>query len=287
MRWPLTKNLLSICWLAAALALIAAQCHARKHEHFGEGFSIDLTQPYDHVLNVVEQISNDGIIRGTFQYKGTKELDGAEPAKAFKAFSAWTGQGKVIYKIRPHTLSPEHFFESTDEGTVAVRYIVEPLSATGTRLRIDAIFVEGAGHKRHASDGQVENSEFEAISDTLKDLEDAEAKEREQLLHDQQRKQLDELQAQLDEETAKLKEVTAKEQILEQQIQGRQDLHVARVKTSNADLKAEPYNQSKTVRLLAQGDQLTILIETPAWLRVQTPSSEQGWVYRPMLEITP
>jgi hypothetical protein len=287
MRSPLTKNSLSICWLAAALLLIAAQSYARKHEHFGEGFSIDLTQPYDHVLNVVEQISNDGIIRGTFQYKGTKELDGAEPAKTFKAFSAWAGQGKVLYKIRPHTLSPEHFFESTDEGTVAVRYIVEPLSPTGTRLRIDAIFVEGTGHKRHASDGQVENSEFEAISDTLKDLEDAEAKKREQLLHDQQRKQLDELQARLDEETAKLKEVTAKEQILEQQIQRRQDLHVARVKTSNADLKAEPYNQSKTVRLLTQGDQLTVLVETPAWLRVHTPSGEQGWVYRPMLEVTP
>ncbi|HEV2731307.1 MAG TPA: hypothetical protein VGV15_14855, partial [Terriglobales bacterium] len=75
------------------LVLAVDRSHARKHEHFGAGFSIDLTQPYNEVVNVVEQISNDGIIRGTFQYKGTKELDGAEPAKTSNAFSAWTGQG--------------------------------------------------------------------------------------------------------------------------------------------------------------------------------------------------
>ncbi|PYX08517.1 MAG: ligand-binding protein SH3, partial [Acidobacteria bacterium] len=51
--------------------------------------------------------------------------------------------------------------------------------------------------------------------------------------------------------------------------------------------KAEPYNKSKTMRLLSQGDQLTVLVETPAWLRVQTASGEQGWVYRLMLEVTP
>jgi SH3 domain-containing protein len=281
-HFPITTVFITVLLLTRA-----DQSYARKHQHFGAGFSIDLTQPYDEVLSVVQQITSDGTIRGTYQYKGTKELDGAESANTSNAFPAWTGQGKVLYKIRPNTLSPEHFYQSTDEGTVAVRYIIQPLIPTGTRLHIDAIFIEATGRKRHASDGQVENSEFEAISDTIKDLEDAEAKKRQKLLHNQQQKKLDELQTQLDEETAKLKDVTAKEQQLEQQIQERPGLHAARVKTPNADLKAEPYNQSKTVRVLAQGDQLTLLVETPAWFRVQTASGEEGWVYRLMLEGTP
>jgi hypothetical protein len=274
-------------FITAVILLAADRGHTRRHEHYGEGFSIDLTQPYERVLGVVEQVTNDGVIRGTYQYKGTKELDGAESANTSGAFPRWTGQGKVLYKIRPRTLSPEHFYQSTDEGTVIVRYIVQPLTPSGTRLRIDAVFIETTGHKRHASDGQVENSEFKAVSDTMKDIEDAEAKKREKLVHDQQQHQLEQLQAQLDQETAQLKEVTAKEQQLEQQIQQRPGLQSARVRTANADLKAEPYNQSKTVRLLAQGDQLKVLVKTPAWYHVLTSSGEQGWVYRLMLEVTP
>jgi hypothetical protein len=48
---------------------------------------------------------------------------------------------------------------------------------------------------RHASDVQVEDREYEAIADTLTDIEDAQAKKREKLLHDQQQSQLEELQA--------------------------------------------------------------------------------------------
>jgi len=269
------------------LLLLPNPSYARKHEHYGAGFSVDLTQPYKEVLDVVQQVSNDGVIRGTYEYKGTKDLDGAESANSSKAFSPWTGQGKVLYKIRPHTVSPEHFYQSTDEGTVVVRYIVQPLNPTGARLRIDAVFIESNGHKRHASDGQVENSEFEAISDTMKDIEDAEAKKREKLLHDEQQHQLEQLQAQLDQETAQLRAATAKQQQLEQQLRQQQSLRVARVRTSNADLKAEPYNQSKTTRLLSQGEQLTVLVETPSWYRVQAATGEQGWIYRLMLEITP
>jgi len=277
------QRFLGMTVLIIGLLLFAAdQSEARKHEqHYGAGFSVDLTQPYKEVLDVVQQVTNDGIIRGTYEYKGTKDLDGAESANSSKAFPPWTGQGKVLYKIRPHTLSPEHFYQSTDEGTVAIRYIVQPLTPSGTRLRIDAVFVEATLRKRHASDGRVEGSEFEAISDRMKDIEDAEAKR-----HDQQQRQLEQLQAQLDQETARLRAATAKQQQLEEQLQQQQVLHAARVKTFNADLKAEPYNQSKTARLLSQGEQLTVLMETPSWYRVQMATGEQGWVYRLMLEIT-
>jgi hypothetical protein len=284
----MTRTSLNTSVLVTALLLFGAdQGHARKHEHYGQGFSVDLTQRYDEVRDVVRQITRDGIIRGTYQYRGTKELDGAEPASKCNAFSPWTGPGEVLYKIRPHTIAPEHFYQSSDEGTVAVRYIVQPLAPSGTRLRIDAIFIEVTGRTRHASDGRVEDSEFEAISDTMKDIEDAEGKKREKLVREQQQHQLEELQTQLDRETEQLKEVIAKEQRLEQQIQQQQGLHAARVKTSSADLKAQPYNQAKTIRLLSEGEGLTVLLETSAWLRVQTAGGEQGWVYRLMLEVSP
>src|SRR5437016_70835 len=167
----MSKQFLSAGLLITALLLLAAhQTHARKHEHYGEGFSVDLTQPYDEVLDVVQQVTNDG---------------------------------------------------------------------------------------------QVENSEFEAVSAKMQDIEDTEAKKRGKLLHDQQQRQLEQFQAQLDQETAQLKTAIAKQQQLEQRLQQRQGLRAARVKTSNADLKAEPYNQSKTVRVLSQGDELTVLVETP------------------------
>jgi hypothetical protein len=284
----MTQRFLGTTVLITGLLLLAAdQSDARKHERYGAGFSVDLTQSYKEVLDVVQQATNDGVIRGTCEYKGTKDLDGAESANSSKDFSPWTGQGRVLFKIRPHTLSPEHFYQSTDESTVVVRYIVQPLTPSGTRLRIDAVFIESSGRKRHASDGQVENSEFEAISDTIKDIDDAEAKKREKLLHDQQQHQLEQLQAQLDQETSQLTEATAREHQLQQQLQQRQDLQAVRVKTAQADMKAEPYNQSKTVQLLSKGDQLTVLVQTPNWYRVQTASGEQGWVYRLMLETTP
>src|SRR5207244_7770785 len=113
--------------------------------------------------------------------------------------------------------------------------------------------------------GQIDHKEFAADCAMMQDIEDTEAKRRGKLVHDQQQRQLEQFQAQLDQETAQLKTAIAKQQQLEQQLQEQQGLRAARVKTSNADLKAEPYNQSKTVRVLSQGDELTVLVETPSW----------------------
>jgi SH3-like domain-containing protein len=70
-------------------------------------------------------------------------------------------------------------------------------------------------------------------------------------------------------------------------VQQQQGLNHVRVKTSSADLKVQAYNQAKTVRLLSEGDRLIVLVETPAWLRVQTAGGEPGWVYRLMMEVSP
>jgi hypothetical protein len=277
--------------LSAALAvcvLISSTGHAfSKHTHWGDGFSIDLDQPYDRVLDVVRETTEDGVIRGTSQYKDTSVLDSALPAKSSTAFHKPAGPGTVLYKVRRDTLSPEHFYESNDKGTVTVRYIVQSLGPKSTRLRIDAVFVEDNLRRSHASDGVPENAEFLVISDRLKDIEDRERQQQLDAVAEKQQQQLSKLQEELDQEKAQLNAANAKQEQVRNQIQQLQRGHMAQVKTGSADLKAEPYNSSSTLQSLAQGDAVTVLLETPKWYRVQAANGQQGWVYRLMLQVAP
>jgi hypothetical protein len=273
--------------LIAVFLLCLLSAHARKHEHYGEGFSIDLPESYDQVLATVREVVNDGVIRGTFQYKGTSELDGAQPAQSSEVFARWTEGGTVLYKLRTHTLSPAHFSESADEGTVVVRYVVQPLTPTGTRLRIDAIFVEDDRRRSHASDGAVENAEFEAVSAKIKEIEQSQAKSKEESVHREQQQRLEELQAQLDRETLALNTALNTQQQLEKHVRELEHTKPARVRTTTADLKAAPYTESKTLQQLAQGSTLTVLAQIPGWYRVQSSDGRQGWVYQLLLEFAP
>jgi Bacterial SH3 domain len=273
--------------LLAAILLSLSSSYGRKHERYGEGFSIDLPQPYDQVLAIVQEVVNDGIIRGTFQYKGTSELEGAQPAQGSDAFPHWTEAGKVLYKTRPHTLSPAHFYESADEGTVVVRYVLQPLTPTGTRLRIDAIFQEDSRHHSHNSDGAVENGEFEAVSAKIQEAEEREAKRRQESARGEQQQQLEELQTELDHENSALSAALAKEQELEKRVRQLEHTKPARVRTATADLKSVPYTQAKTLELLSQGSAVTVLAQVPNWYRVQSANGQQGWVYQLMLEFGP
>jgi Bacterial SH3 domain len=266
------------------MLVLSVDSHAKAHEHFGEGFSIDLDKPYPVVVSIVQEVIDDGLIRGASEYKGTRDLDGATSAKQSKAFPAWTGEGKVFFKVRSDTLAPDHFHESNDKGTVTVRYIVQSLGPNSTRLRIDAVFVEDSHHHSHTSDGSVESNEFVEISDKLKDLEDLEQKHASELAHQQEVKKLEELKATLDQETAKLQALEEKEKQLENQLRVRQSGVQVRIRTARADLKAEPYTASNTIQTLPQGELLTVRLRTANWWRVQASDGTQGWIYRLLLE---
>ena len=261
--------------------------HARQREHYGQGLSLEVDQPHDEVLKVVQEAVNDGVIRGTFEYKGAHELEGAEPALTSSAFPRWTEGGDVLYKIRPNTLAPEHFFASSDVGTVVVRYVVQKVSPSVTHLRIDAVFEQDSHHYTRPSNGQVESHEFEAISDRIKDAEDRVAQERQKVSLDQQQEKLESLQAELDRETKLLNAANDQALHLQEQIKTFQSGRPAHVRTAGADLKAAPYNGSRTLELLTPGEAVTILLQTPAWSRIRAPHGTEGWVYRPMLEATP
>jgi len=258
---------------------------AKPQKHYGQGFTIDLDEPYDRVLKVVESVTQDGLIRGTSEYKGNSDLYGANPRKATDAFRTPPAPGTVFYKERANSIAPDHFYGSNDEGVVTVRYVVQALGAKSTRLTIDAIFVENNHHHSHTSDGTVENAEFLAISDEIKDIEDKELKQRQDAEIAKEQEQIGTLQTQVDEQNLQLKAVKAKEQDLEQQLAKLQPGKPGKVRTASADLKAEPYNQSKTLKFLSQDEDITILQRTRSWYRVQASDGQKGWVYALMLEV--
>jgi hypothetical protein len=182
-------------------------------------------------------------------------------------------------------LSPEHFDESGDEGTVAVRYVVQPINANSTRLRIDAVFQEDARGTIHPSDGTPENGEFLAIEAKIKDVEEKEAEAKHEASAAVQEQQIGKLQSELDREVADLKSIQSKQKDVEQQIADLQRNKAAHIRTSSADLKAAPYTKSKTLQSLTQGDTVTVLLQTPNWYHVLAPNGEQGWIYRMMIEV--
>ena len=73
--------------------------------------------------------------------------------------------------------------------------------------------------------------------------------------------------------------------LVEQQIAELQRNKAGHIRTSSADLKAAPYTKSKTLQSLAQGDTVTVLLQTPNWYHVVAPNGEQGWIYRMMIEV--
>lgn len=283
----LTRACTAVLLVTAAVLCFFVPVHPRERKEWGNGFTIDLDQPYPLVLDVVQSVTEDGIIRGTFEYKGTSQLEGASPAKSSDAFPAASGQGTVLYKVRSKTLAPEHFRDSGDQGTVTVRYIVQSLGPQSTRLRIDAIFRQDAGHRSHPSDGTPENAEFLVIADKLKDIADQQQKRLAERAAAQQAQQLAALQAELEQENIQLKAVLAQQDQVQKEIQQLQDASAAQIKTSSADLKAAPYVSSTTLQALPPGETVTILRRTPNWCRVQTKNGAQGWVNRRMLEATP
>jgi hypothetical protein len=167
-------------FLATALLFIvplssAASARSKEREkanYDGAGsFSIEIDQPYQKVFEVVRDAATSGVIHGTYEYHGEDSLPKADAQKSCKFFSPWDGGGEVFFKVRTRALSPAHFLNSNDMGMVAVRYVVQELTPKSTRLYIDAIFVADSHHGKHPSDGYVETTEYNLISERLAEVD--------------------------------------------------------------------------------------------------------------------
>lgn len=162
-------------YLFLALLLFAASLPlaARKKEKlaYGEGLIVNIPLPESEVQQVVEDVVQNGIIRGTKEYNKDEFVGGANAASSSRVFQAWNQGGKVFYKIREHAIDPRNFKDSGDVGTLAVRYVVQAQGEKNTVLRIDALFEEDFRHTVHQSNGSVESSEYKDIQEHLEAIE--------------------------------------------------------------------------------------------------------------------
>jgi hypothetical protein len=217
-----------------------------------------------------------------------RTLSGATVAQSTPLFEAWNKDGKVFYKIRARVIAPRHFLDSADQGTIAVRYVVSSVAPERTRLRIDAVFVETARRTLHPSDGTVESSEYKTIQDRLQIIQIAE----QEAADAQRRRESADLAKQKllrsrEEETQRLAAVESSTKEIEEQVRSLRHKIEERVKAPGADLKTAPFRSAANIGTLPAYTELVIVIVTPYWHGVETPSGQRGWLPLDQVESLP
>jgi len=162
-------------FLPSLLAILAVALPLAGREKdklpYGEGLIVNIPLPLSEVEQVVEDVAQNGVIRGTKEYNKDEFVSGAKPATSCQVFHEWTEGGKVFYKVREHALDPRNFKDSSDVGTLAVRYVVMAQGDKNTVLRIDALFEEDFRRVVHQSSGSVESEEYKDIQEHLEAIE--------------------------------------------------------------------------------------------------------------------
>jgi hypothetical protein len=153
------------------LAAIPSPGREKDVLQYGAGLIVNIPLPEPEVRQVVEDVAQNTIIRGTKEYNKDEFVAGATAVLGTPVFPAWTEGGKVFYKVRLQALDPRNFKNGGDVGTLAVRYVVQPQGDKNTILRIDALFVEDFRRSVHQSNGSVESAEYKDIQDRLAAVE--------------------------------------------------------------------------------------------------------------------
>jgi hypothetical protein len=279
---------------------------------YGAGLIVNVPAPEAEVVKAVQDVAGNGIIRGSKEYNKDEYISGAIAASESRVFPAWTGGGKVFYKVRLHALDPRNFKDGGDVGTLAVRYIVLPQDETHAILRINAVFVEDFRHAVHQSNGSVEGAEYKDIHDHIEAMElvktetaDAEEKKREQTLKqfagsDDQPSDKG-AAGQLPATSEPVQEVEAPEmapaqpsqpdnapaQSLDQRVRELRRQTERLVKAPGAALKSAPFHTATNLQSLPTGTEVLIVISTPYWYGVETHDGQHGWMSRDDLEELP
>jgi len=293
---------LVLCFAACVSNLAARE---KDTTQYGAGLIINLPFPEAEVSQVVQEIVQNGIIRGSREYNKDEFISGAEAATSTRVFPAWTEGGRVFYKVRFKALDPRNFKNGGDVGTLAVRYVVQDQDDKHTVLRIDARFVEDFRHVAHASNGSVEGAEYKDIHDHLDSLElmkteaaEAEKTKQESSSRRQQVVSKDEpgeptiqpaSSAQISQpppKPAQGVEPTSPVS-LEQRVHDLKQQVERMVKAPGAPLKSAPFHTASTLQALPSGYEVLIVITTPYWFGVETHDGQHGWVLRDELEMLP
>ena len=313
MRFSFGMFAILLILLAAVLPLAGL---GKDKLSYGEGLIVNVPMPESEVAQVVEDIAQNGVIRGTKEYNKDEFISGAKAATSSRIFPAWNEGGKVFYKVRMQAIDPRNFKDGGDVGTLAVRYVVQAQGEKNTVLRIDALFEEDFRHTVHQSNGSVESSEYKDIHEHLEAIElmkkqTAEAeKERQEQVEKKQNLAMrtDTAQVTMLESSSradsqvmespagpasqpvatqspeKTPSQTSPNQTLEEHVKDLRKQVERLVKAPGAPLKSAPFHTASTLESLTTGTEVLILIATPYWYGVETHEGQHGWIPRDQLE---
>lgn len=304
----LRSSRLWITGLPFLLLLVALPVVARDKDgsQYGTGLIVNIPYPASEVTQIVQDVIQNGIIRGTKEYNKDEYITGATAASSTRVFTHWTEGGKVFYKVRLKALDPRNFKNGGDLGTLAVRYVVQAQGDQHTVLRIDARFVEDFRRTAHASNGSVEGAEYKDIHDRLESLAlmKSQAAGAEKTTQQSTSKTV----AVVDESMPPAGSVLVSEDppskpadaplaasdsiqsappapTLEEQVQELRQKVERRVKSPGATLKSAPFHTASTLQTLTAGTEVLIVISSPYWLGVETHEGQHGWILRDDLEL--
>ncbi len=313
-----TALYIRVAALFLLLSAAAIPSHGREKDvlAYGEGLIVNIPLPEPEVAQVVEDVAQNTIIRGSKEYNKDDYVTGAVAATSTPVFPEWTEGGKVFYKVRKQVLDPRNFKDSGDLGTLAVRYVVQMVDFQNTVLRIDALFVEDFRHSVHQSNGSVESSEYKDIHERLDAVELMKKENAEALQAKQER--LAKENFGLGSDTVLLSTPPPETSIentndespmgalgknttgpsvamahdqpaesLEQHVAELRRQVERLVKKPGAPLKSAPFHTASTLVSLEPGVEVLIQISTPYWYGVETHDGQHGWIRRDQLEQVP
>jgi hypothetical protein len=279
------------CILLAASFACASPLPKDKADELPR-LQVQLNATSSDVLKAVQEVTQDQIIHGTYTYDKERILYGAHSADSARVFGTWNGPGRAFYKVADNVLAPRFFKDSGDIGTITVRYIVrEPDEAKGPILQIDAIFVD-ARNVRHPSLGSVEQGEYAAIQEHLKNVQAHRGEEERDIAAVAARRaQADAAKqqpaagqilpaAKSVAPTTSVPEMQARIDALRHQVE-------LRVRDQGAQLKTAPFHSAATIQSLPAETEVLIVIVSSYWYGVQTIDGHRGWIHRSQLEPLP
>lgn len=242
----------------------------------------------DEVRQAVLNVQRDHIIHGTKVFDREPILTGAEAVDSSPVFEPWQGPGEVFFKTRPDSVAPRHFLASGDMGTIAVRYIITPVTPDRTRVKVDAVYVESARKIVHPSDGTVEKEEIKEIKDSLESMQQAALDAADARRRAQSAELVRQSYArQREDESTRLDSLRQNEKDLQSEITSVRQEVERRVKAPGADLKAAPFRSAASLKTLTAFTEVVVLIITPHWLGIETPDGQRGWLPAEQLEPLP
>jgi hypothetical protein len=278
----------SFIFLLGSVAVVTVV--ATPHSDQGQTLLVRVEAPESDVLKAVEQVTQDQIIHGTYSYEKERILYGAHSADAAHVFGAWKGQGKAFYKVANKVLSPRFFKDSEDIGTISVRYVVQEAGPDAASVQIDAIFVD-ARNVKHPSLGNVESSEYAAVQQHLKTIQEGRRATQEATATYGPKQAVSALQPAATSTPADASSDSSASSLsvpeLQKQIETLRHQVELRVKDPGAPLKSAPFRSSTTLESLPGATEVLVEILTPYWYGVETEDGHHGWIHHSQLEPLP